>query len=218
MAYKKILNENSPVFDNGFGDNDYWLISDVIKDIYMSEGSMAVLLDFERVLDDLDIYAYQNWFYGELVDGPDIGRYRTSCVFMWPYDLMPDPSAARRLTALDCQVQYKQTKIKIPRKIQNPGDFQPGTRLAKMEERPVWLVKITMPKALMNDIKTGSLELENQNIDLADLEDAYEEDLDKDQYQDQESPASQARELGGGPQPGDLGGPAAASPQFPGGL
>lgn len=213
-----ILKENSPVFDNGFGDNDYWLISDVIKDIYMSEGSMSVLLDFERVLDDLDIYAYRNWYYGELVDGPDIGRYRTSCVFMWPYDLMPDPSAARRLAALDCQVKYKQTKIKIPRKITNPGDFQPGTHIAKMEEEPVWLVKITMPKALMNDIRTGSLELETQNIDLADLDDSYEEDLDKEQYQQDQSPqAGAVGAVGAGAVPG-LGGPAAQTPQFPGGL
>lgn len=209
-----ILNENSPVFDNGFGDNDYWLISDVIKDIYMSEGSMGLLLDFERVLDDLDIYAYRNWYYGELVDGPDIGRYRVSCVFMWPYDLMPDPRAARRLSSLDCEVKYKQTKIQIPRKIKDPGDYQPGTRLPKMVEKPVWLVEITMPKALMNDIKTGSLELETQNIDLADLEDAYDEDLDQDQnQQDQQQIAQQSPQ-----QPGSLGAPAASTPQFPGGL
>jgi hypothetical protein len=41
-----------------------------------------------------------------------------------------------------------------------------------------------MPKHLMNDIKTGSVELEDQTIDLEELDKAYEEDLDQEQYQD----------------------------------
>ena len=40
-----------------------------------------------------------------------------------------------------------------------------------------------MPKALMSDIRTGSVELEDQDIDLADLDDAYENDLDQESYQ-----------------------------------
>jgi hypothetical protein len=43
-----------------------------------------------------------------------------------------------------------------------------------------------MPKALMSDIRTGSVELEDEEIDLADLDDAYEQDLDKDTYQNQQ--------------------------------
>ena len=29
---------------------DYWMIADNIRDIYLSEGSLLTLLDFERVL------------------------------------------------------------------------------------------------------------------------------------------------------------------------
>jgi hypothetical protein len=35
----------------------------------------------------------------------------------------------------------------------------------------------------MSDIRTGSIELEDQDIDLADLDDAYEQDIDQDEYQ-----------------------------------
>jgi hypothetical protein len=35
----------------------------------------------------------------------------------------------------------------------------------------------------MSDIRTGSVELEDQDIDLADLDDAYEQDLDQESYQ-----------------------------------
>jgi hypothetical protein len=33
----------------------------------------------------------------------------------------------------------------------------------------------------MSDIRTGSIELEDEEIDLADLDDAYEQDLDKEE-------------------------------------
>jgi hypothetical protein len=49
--------------------------------------------------------------------------------------------------------------------------------------KKVWLVEITMPKALMNDIRTGSIEMEDQDIDLDELDQAYEQDLDKEENQ-----------------------------------
>ena len=164
---------------------DYWNVAANIRDIYMSEGTLLNLLDFERVLDELDVYAYRNWALGELVEGPDISKYKVTCIFMWPEKLMPDPRAGRRLLPFDCDVVYKKTKIKIPIKIENPSDFAAGTKKAKIIEKPVWLVEITMPKSLMSDIRTGSIELEDEELELEDLDDAYDQDLDQEQYQSQ---------------------------------
>jgi len=165
---------------------DYWQVAENIRDIYMSEGSLLTLLDFERVLDELDLYAFKNWQIGELVSGPDIGKYRVTCIFMWPEKLMPDPRGARRLLPFDCEVKFKKTAMKVPMKIEDPSDYRPGTKKARLVEKKIWLVSITMPKALMSDIRTGSVELEDQDIDLADLDDAYQQDLDKDSYQNQQ--------------------------------
>ena len=165
---------------------DYWQVAENIRDIYMSEGSLLTLLDFERVLDELDLYAFKNWQIGELVSGPDIGKYRVTCIFMWPEKLMPDPRGARRLLPFDCEVKFKKTAMKVPMKIEDPSDYRPGTKKARLIEKKIWLVSITMPKSLMSDIRTGSVELEDQDIDLADLDDAYEQDLDKDSYQNQQ--------------------------------
>ncbi len=162
---------------------DYWQVADNIKTIYMSDGSLSTLLDFERVLDELDIYAFKNWQIGELVAGPEIGKYKVSAIFMWPKNLMPDPRGGRRLLPFDCEVLFKKQKIKIPIKITDPSDYRPGTHKAKITEREVWLVEITMPKHLMSDIRTGSIELEDEEIDLEDLDQAYEQDLDKDEMQ-----------------------------------
>ena len=171
--------------------SDYWQVADNLRDIYLSEGSLLTLLDFERVLDELDVYAFKNWEIGELVAGPEISKYKVSCTFLWPIDLMPDPRGARRLLPFDCEVKYKKTKMKIPIKINDPSDYQPGTHKARIVEKPVWLVEIVIPKALMSDIRTGSVELEDQDIDLADLDDAYEQDLDKEEYQNDEKQQQQ---------------------------
>jgi hypothetical protein len=165
---------------------DYWQVAENIRDIYMSEGSLLTLLDFERVLDELDLYAFKNWQIGELVSGPIIGKYRVSCIFMWPERLMPDPRGARRLLPFDCVVKYKKTLMKVPMKIEDPSDYRPGTKKARLVEKKIWLVEITMPKSLMSDIRTGSVELEDQDIDLADLDDAYEKGLDQESYQNDE--------------------------------
>lgn len=165
---------------------DYWQVADNIRDIYMSEGSLTTLLDFERVLDEVDIYAFKNWDIGELVAGPEIGKYRVTCVFMWPLKLMPDPRGGRRLLPFDCEVNYMKKDIKIPVKITDPSDYRAGTKKAKLITKEVWLVEIIMPKALMNDIRTGSIEMEDQDIDLDDLDQAYEQDLDKDVNQSDE--------------------------------
>ena len=163
--------------------SDYWQVAEIIRDIYMSEGSLLSLLDFERVLDELDLYAFKNWAIGELVQGPEIGKYRVGCIFMWPEKLMPDPRGAKRLLPFDCEVRYKKTNMKIPVKIEDPSDYRPGTHKAKIVEKKVWLVEIVMPKALMSDIRTGSVELEDQDIDLEDLDSAYEQDLDQESFQ-----------------------------------
>ena len=155
---------------------DYWQVAQNIKDIYLSEGTLMTLLDFERVLDSMDLYAFKNWDIGELVQGPTVGKYHVSCIFLWPENLMPDPRGGRRLLPFDCEVKYKKTNMKIPIKIDDPSDYRPGTKIARIIEKKIWLVEITMPKTLMSDIRTGSIDLEEQELDLQELDNAYSVD------------------------------------------
>ncbi len=173
-----------------FNDIDYPSIIDTIKGIFTSNASISTLLDFERVLDEADLYAYKNWDLGELVSGPNIDKYDVSCVFMYPYKLMPDPSAGKRLISVGCTIQFKKTKIKVPVKVKNASDFEPGTHYPRMTERDVWLVRIEIPKELMNDIREGSIDLAGQNIDLQELDDSYEQEYDKTSHGDQDEEAT----------------------------
>jgi len=179
------MNKSKSPANDFFNNIDYASIVDTIKGIYTSDGSMSVLMDFERVLDEIDLYAFANWELGELVSGPDVKKYSVTCIFMWPEKLMPNPSGAKRLLNLGCSVKFKKTKLKVPIELKNESDFKPGTHYPKIVEKTVWLVSIEMPKDIMNDIREGSIDLAGQTIDLEDLESAYTEDLDKEGTEDQ---------------------------------
>jgi len=158
---------------------DYWSVAKNIKDIYISDAVIVTLLDFERVIDELDVYAFKNWELGELIQGPEINRYTVTCTFLWPEEMMPDPRGAKRLIPFGCTVKYKKETMKVPVKVKNYTDFRPGTTKPKLIEKKIWLVEIEMPKHLINDIRTGSYELEDQDIDLNDLDQSYKDDLQK---------------------------------------
>jgi hypothetical protein len=153
-----------------------------IKAIYMTDSSLDTLLDYERVLDELDLYAFLNWRKGELVEGPVYEKYFITCTWMFPFRKMPDPSGAERLLSYGCEVTYKQDTLEYPIKVKSPDDFKPGTKVPKLVSKPVWLITITMPKKLMIDIQQGSIELENETLDTEDIDAAYEQGMDDDVY------------------------------------
>jgi len=138
---------------------------DVIKNlenIYDSDRAFSVLKDYERVVDELGLYVYDNWSSGELVEGPKIERHWVTCTFMWPRDNMPDPMGGKRLVDYDCKVSYKKCFIVKPREIKKPDDIRPGTKKGKLDKLPVWTVTIQMPKSLIVDIVGGTIEAEER--------------------------------------------------------
>jgi len=162
-----------------FKDIDFTSIVDTIKNIYMSDGAMNTLLDFERVLDEADVYAFRNWINGELVQGPEIGRYSCTCTFMWPYKLMPDPRATVRLANVGCNVKLLKSQLEVPVAVESYEDFQSGSRYPKMQENQVWFMQIEIPFELMDDIKEGSIDLAGQTTDLSEIDNAYDSDLEQ---------------------------------------
>lgn len=141
---------------------------DVIKNIetiYGSNSSLKMLKDFERVIDELDCYVYENWIDGELIEGPKESRYWVTCKFMWPYKKMPNPAAAKNLTDYGCIVSYLEDQMSKVRKIKTPGDIRPGTKKGKIDHLPIWVVEISMPKKLMHDITQGYKDLDQNKIE-----------------------------------------------------
>ena len=133
-------------------------IKDVIKtieNVYDNDTAFTILKDFERVLDELNLYVYDNWMDGELASGPEILRHFVTATFMWPRDKMPDPDGGKRLIDYGCKVFYKKDVYIYPRKILKQDDFRPGTKKGKLDQMPVWSVTIRMPKELIRTIYSG---------------------------------------------------------------
>jgi len=141
-----------------------------VKTIYESNTHMRVLKDFERVLDELDLYVFENWKQGELISGPNVNRHTVECAFMWPRESMPNPQAGRRLLDYGCKVSYKKDYLAQPRKIESPDDYRPGTKKGKIDQLPIWIVNISMPKQLMFDMYKGYMREVDEYV-MAQLQD-----------------------------------------------
>jgi hypothetical protein len=137
-----------------------------IQDLYENNSSLAVLKDFERVLDELDLYVYDNWEDGELAYGPKVDRHWITVGFMWPRDKMPNPDGGKRLVDLGCKVKYQKSHMVEPRNIKTPEDIRPGTKKGKLDRHPIWIVEMQMPKKLAFDMYKGYMDkLKNENIE-----------------------------------------------------
>jgi len=126
-----------------------------VQDLYSISPTLGVLKDFERVVDELDVYVFKNWDEGELLSGPKDHRHFVECSFMWPMDKMPDPQGGKRLTDKGCKVTYAKDTLFKPRPIKGPEDYRPGTTKGKIDGLPIWVVNIKMPKELIGNFKHG---------------------------------------------------------------
>ena len=151
-------------------------VLDIIKNIqslYAVGPTLGTLKDFERVIDELDVYVFQNWEDGELLSGPIDSRHFVTCSFMWPADQMPDPAGGKRLLDRGCKVFYKRDELLKPRKIKGPEDYRPGTTKGKIDAHDIWVVEIKMPKELIGNFKHGKDEIESQDAMDQAPEDLY---------------------------------------------
>ena len=121
-------------------------IKQTLVNISKGNNILDILIEFERTLDNAEVFAYKNWILGELVEGPEISRYWVRTVWMYPYLTMPDPDGGLRLTKLGAKVNFKKGIFKKPVRVRGPEDWvDPETKRAKMVEHEIWLVTIDLP-------------------------------------------------------------------------
>lgn len=150
--------------ERGIMEDIYDIIRNV-ESIYSNNTAFQVLKDFERVLDEMNLYVYDNWFDGELASGPHIERHWVTVRLFWPRKQMPDPMGAKKLTEYGCKVKFSKNNLIKPRKIRKPSDIRSGTRKGKLDHDLIWIVEIQMPKTLVADIYTGYQEQQDNQTD-----------------------------------------------------
>ena len=165
-------------------DQNY--IIDTLKNNINRQSALDTLIDFERVLDNQNIYTYANWLDGEVVEGPHIEKYWVTVTLMYHQALMPDPEGAMRLTRNGCKVYFAEEEYITAAKLRSPDDSEgqdgadgkrPGQTRAKRIIKPVWLVTIVMPRKYMNDVEAAKLRVDDQGIDSNAVEQAYTDEI-----------------------------------------
>lgn len=167
------------------------LLNDHIKKISETNSLLDMLLEFEKFLEDVDLYAYKNWMKGELLEGPKLSRHYISAKFLYPRKDMPDPYGAKRLHARECMVKFTEDTLIRPVRIKSYDDVTTEIKAdgrvktkAKTKSEPVWVVEIKIPRKYVDEFETDVIEAdEDAFVDL--------EAMNKEQ-QEQAQPDAQA--------------------------
>jgi hypothetical protein len=148
---------------------------------------LDMLLQMEDVLDSLDLYVFENWLDGAVVDGPNIRRYWVSMTLLYPYKKMPDPRAILRLMKHDVRVDFSKGRRQEGgfEKLDDASgtdaqERQQGQQGQEGEEptEMVWLVKISFPRRLITDLHAAQLDFYDDEIDIDDVQDAHDDGID----------------------------------------
>lgn len=138
-------------------------MSDNISKLNQSTGLTDVLIQVEDWFDSLDLYAFENWIDGEVIEGPEVGRYWITIYLLYDYDSMPNPEGAMRLVNHGAKIGFKkmQKECKIdPNKVnmtsvnsvRNSWD-QPQPQQhnqTTIPTYPVWLIKVVVPRKFID--------------------------------------------------------------------
>lgn len=153
------------------------MLNDQIKKISDTNTLLDMLLEFERVLEDQDLYAYKNWHLGEVLEGPVFDRHYVTVKLMYDSKEMPDPEGAKRLMRKKCMVKYTKDELESPVKVQNFDDIitefgedgMPKHR-RKSVKKPVWVVEIKMPRRYVDEFMTDVIQSdEDEYVDTESL-------------------------------------------------
>ena len=144
------------------------LLNDKIKKISDTNTALDMLLEFEKFLDDVDLYAYKNWIEGEVLEGPTLDRNYCSVKLLYTADNMPDPAGAQRLMKKGCLVKYEKDTLLSPVEVRDFTDLTIEARpdgsvrkKAKTKSEPVWVVEIRLPRKHVDEFKSDAVEIDD---------------------------------------------------------
>jgi hypothetical protein len=153
-----------------------------LEKIQESQHLLDVLLQMEDVLDSLDLYVFENWYNGEIIDGPNIKRYWLDFTLKYAWDKQPDDKAAYRLMKHGIRVSFDKMRY-------SKGKEEPEIVEDEDDEEKVFLaVKISIPRMLCVQIADEELDFYDEEIDAEDVSDAKDSDIESEDeyYGDQE--------------------------------
>jgi len=146
------------------------VLNDQIKKVSETNTLLDMLLEFEKTLDNIDLYSYKNWGLGEVLEGPTLNRHYVTVKLMYKESEMPDPAGAKRLFARDCLVKYTKDELLTPVKVKTfddvTTDINPDGSVrhkAKTKTEPVWIVEIQMPRRYVDEFSSEYVQADEES-------------------------------------------------------
>lgn len=162
-----------------------------IDRLYNQESLLDILIEFEGVIDSMDLYAFKNWIEGEVVDGPKLERYWITVTLKYPYKQMPDPAGGNRLLKHGARIEMGKFSEEVPMALSDdPEDNledsyeynrETGEYARKTETEKYWLMEIRIPRRFIEDMEKGMAiydEDEDETVAMDDVADAETQGLD----------------------------------------
>lgn len=139
---------------------------------------LDILVQMEDVLDSLDIYVYRHWFDGDVIEGPTLGRHFASLTLSFPYKKMPDPRACLRLLKFGIKSDFDKVERERSKAKDASASGQVGAQQPQRSPEPVWMVKLSFPRRLLDQMTAKTLDLHDHEVDMDDVADAKDSGLD----------------------------------------
>ena len=117
------------------------------------------------------MWAFKNWFDGEVVAGPNVDRYWIELLAKWPYKKMPDPKGAERLLNIGVDMKYVLTVEERVRDVESEKDLDDKGK-PKIDKYQIWLIHFKFPRRLLEDELDIPTDIYDDDIDTEDVEDA----------------------------------------------
>ena len=124
-----------------------------IQNLYDNTGLLDVLLAFEEYLDSMDLFVFDNWIDGEIVEGPVMSKYWVDVTLKYKQSKAPDPRGALLFKNQGTTVKIRKDIENVPiRIVMGPEDLHQDGNIQKpnSERVPVVLVKFSVPRKLLD--------------------------------------------------------------------
>ncbi|SOK58607.1 hypothetical protein [Yersinia phage fHe-Yen9-04] len=166
--------------------------SQAIQNLYDQDGLLDILLGVEEYFDNMDLYAYKNWIYGEVVEGPIVSKYWVEITLKFDHQTFPDPVATqmfeRQGTKIFIRPDWEIYPIAHPRgneDMQSVLGNGSSMRKPKDERKAIILYKFQIPRRLVNPESFDEYKLMASDFNSNTMQDDV--DVPEKDPQDQES-------------------------------
>ena len=139
-----------------------------VQKLFDDSGLMDILLGVEEYFDNADLYVFQGWIDGEIVEGPVVSKYWVEVTLKYDMDKMPDPRGAYLFENQGTKIMVRQDVERvIPKYAKDMDDLDIESGKVKEKKVPVILIKFVIPRRLVD-----AASVEEYNLLDDDLEEA----------------------------------------------